>query len=89
MCKKTTYQYQRIFYSFITFSILNDDQPFMLVWHVQYSDIRLTFTLLLLTERFDIKTVGKLGLLMRVGLLGICGGGSLCFVVFCVLACLL
>lgn len=45
----------------------------MLVWHLQYSAIRLTFTLLL-TERFGIKNCGKLGLLMRVRLLGICGG---------------
>lgn len=55
----------------------------MLVLHLQYSDIRLKFTLLLLlTERYGIKNCGKLGLLMWVGLLGICGGESLCFVIF-------
>lgn len=57
----------------------------MLEWHLQYSDIRLTFTLLLLyyiTERFGIKNCGKTWFVDVGRPLGNLRGKSLCFVIF-------
>lgn len=60
----------------------------MLVWHLQYSNIRMTFTLLL-TERFGIKNCGKTWFVDAGRPFGNLRGGKFMFCYFCALARLL